>query len=379
MRREERQPDEVRRALGPAPLPDPERQWRAIRAELDRAARERSSLEHPARRRQVSRPVAVAAGFAAVVLGMAGGTYRQFAAPTAWQVVGASAVLDTGWTDVASDTLRVEVGRIGRVSLEPGSRARVQRGGWNEHRLELARGAMHAVIAAPPRLFFVQTPSALATDLGCAYDLRVLPDGGTALHVTVGWVEISHGDRRSIVPAGLRAEVAPDGTPSVPFDPAMPGAAHAALDRLAGDGAAVGRDTRAGAHAGNGTDIRGGTRAGIQAAAPAESSGSAAQDLALLLAALDSLDRDRPANIRRQSSGITLWHLLQRVEVLHRAAIFDALATRAATPVGVTREGILALDRQMLDRWRRTLHPMWGEDSSPIVAVLQRAWLALMD
>lgn len=346
--------DEMRRALGSAPLPDPERRWQAIRAALDGAALDGATLDRPARRRQVSPFLAVAAGLAAIVLGIAGGTYRQFAAPQAWQVVGGSTTIDTTWTDVATDTLRVEVGRIGRVSLEPGSRARLRRGGWNEHRLELERGALHAVIAAPPRLFFVQTPSALATDLGCAYDLRVLPDGGTSLHVTVGWVEISHQGQRSIVPAGLSARVATDGAPSVPFDPALSAPARAALDRLTAD-----------------PTERGGERANVPHVAT--------QDLALLLAALDTLDRDRPANIRRQSSGITLWHLLQRVDGGQRAPIVAALRTRADFPAGVTREGILALDRQMLDRWRRTLHPMWGEDSSPIVAAVQRVWLALMD
>lgn len=336
-------PDEMRRGLGEPPLPDPERQWDAIRARLADGA---------APRRGVSWSVALAAAAAAILIGVAGGTYRRFAAPDAWTAVGRDVALDSAWTYVRGDSLRVVVGRIGEVTLAPGSRARVQRGRWNEHRLELAQGALRAVIAAPPRLFFVQTPSALATDLGCAYELRVLPDGGTALHVTAGWVELARDSARSVVPAGLVATMTADGRPSVPYDPQLPAEALAALERLG-----AGPATR------------------IAAVGVAD----IANDVSIVLAALDALDAPRPANIRRQTSGITLWHLLQRLAPEQRPRVYAALAVRAAAPAGVSREGILALDRQMLDRWRRALHPMWGEDSSPIVALAQRAWLALMD
>ncbi len=346
MPRDEMSRDEMRRALGNAPLPEPDRHWAAIRQRL--AVREATP------RAQVRWPVALAAGLGAIVLGVAGGSYWQFAAPSAWTVANTTTALDTAWTDVRGDTLRVTVGRIGEVALAPGARARVQRGAWNEHRLELASGAMRAVIAAPPRLFFVQTPTALATDLGCAYELSVLPDGSTSLRVTAGWVELARDDARSIVPAGLMATVAADGQPSVPADPALSEPARAALRRLSG-------------------------AAGAQLPAAPLSADARDADFAMLFAALDALDASRPANIRRQTSGITLWHLLQRVPTAERARVHAALIKRAPAPEGVSREGILALDRQMLDRWRRALHPMWGEDRSPIVALAQRAWLAVMD
>ncbi len=336
--------DEMRRALGEAPLPDPDASWQAIRRRVD---------AQRGQRRQVPTGWAIAAGFAAILLGVAGGTYRQFAAPSRWLIAdggGSTAAdaassanaLDTSWTEVAADTLRITVGRIGELRLAPGSRARIARGAWNEHRLVLARGALDAVIAAPPRLFFVETPSALATDLGCAYRLEVRPDGGTSLQVTVGWVELSQGNARALVPAGLRAHVRADGTPEIPYAPTLPDSAVAALSRLATRGSAA--------------------------------------DLETVLSALDDADAGRPANIRRQTSGITLWHLLQRVEPAERARVAAALAQREPRPAGVTTEGILALDRQMLDRWRRALHPMWGESPGPAWAVVaQRIWLWVMD
>ena len=75
-----------------------------------------------------------------------------------------------------------------------------------EHRLELARGKMSARIWAPPRLFFVDTPSAVAADLGCAYTLEVDDQGASLLQVTSGWVALELKDRESMVPAGAPAK-----------------------------------------------------------------------------------------------------------------------------------------------------------------------------
>jgi hypothetical protein len=53
----------------------------------------------------------------------------------------------------------------------------------------------------------------------------------------------------------------------------------------------------------------------------------------------------------RASDAITLWHLLARVDGLSRDRVFERLAAMAPPPVGVTREGIRAGDRVMLERW----------------------------
>lgn len=329
-------PDEFRRGLGTPPMPDSERAWTAVRAQL--AA--------PRRRAHVPPALAMATLGAALVLGVGIGVYRQFAAPSRWIALGSApgAALDTNWLETSDDTLRLSVGRIGMVTLAPGARARLVRGAWNEHRLALAQGSMDAVIAAPPRLFFVETPTALATDLGCAYRLDVDADGATTLHVSVGWVELGAARDRVVVPAGLTARVDARGVAGLPHDPTLPAEAIAALHRLA---------------------------------QPARASDA---DLTTLLAALDAADASVPANIRRQTSGITLWHLLSRVEGPARDDVRRALERRAARPAGVTTEGILALDRQMLDRWRRALHPMWGESDGPLwVVAAQRIWLWVMD
>lgn len=327
--------DALRRGLGDAPLPDPERHWQAIRARL--AQPEATTPQRSGLARRVHPVLAIAAGFAALVLGIAGGAVYQFRAPTEWEVVASEGHIDANalsadrWLETDSvSSARLRVGRIGSVALGPQSRARLVRAGWNAHRMQLERGSLDAVIAAPPRLFFVETPAALATDLGCAYSLVVADDGSSTLDVTVGWVELTHGELRSLVPAGLRATVSRDGVPGVPAVAAL------ALDSIA--------------------------------------------DLTAKLATLDAYDATQPENIRRQTSGITLWHLLARVEASDRPRVVAALERRAPRPEGVTMEGILALDRQMLDRWRRALHPMWGEAPAPLwVAAAQRIWLWVMD
>src|SRR5688572_9146732 len=75
-------------------------------------------------------------------------------------------------TDGASRA-QIEVGDIGQVEIDPNTRVRLLQTTATEHRLELAEGRMIAQISAPPCLFFVDTPSAVPADLGCAYTLEV--------------------------------------------------------------------------------------------------------------------------------------------------------------------------------------------------------------
>ena len=64
------------------------------------------------------------------------------------------------------------------------------------------RGTIHARIWAPPRFFFVNTPSAVAIDLGCEYTLQVDDAGAGLMRVTPGWVGFESDGRESFVPEG---------------------------------------------------------------------------------------------------------------------------------------------------------------------------------
>jgi hypothetical protein len=139
------------------------------------------------------------------------------------EAVDARARLGVGaWleTDGASRA-EIELADLGHVTVAPGSRLRLVATAPNEQRLELAQGGIDAKVFAPPRIFVVDTPTARAIDLGCAYHLEVLPAGGTILRVTSGAVELAGGGRESHVPAGASCETRPLLGPGLPtFDDA---------------------------------------------------------------------------------------------------------------------------------------------------------------
>jgi predicted anti-sigma-YlaC factor YlaD len=202
---------------------------------------------------------------------------------------------------------RVEVGLIGHVEVEPNSRVRLVDASLREHRLALDRGTIHAKIWAPPRLFFVETPSALAVDLGCAYTLHVDSVGASILEVTSGWVALEFGGRESIVPAGNLCATRPGSGPGTPYRDDASVALKRALTRY---------------------DFE---RAG---------------ELALITVLAEARNMD----------SITLWHLLFRETGKQREQVYDRLAALVPAPEGVTREGLLAGDPEMIKAWQKHLN-----------------------
>jgi ferric-dicitrate binding protein FerR (iron transport regulator) len=97
---------------------------------------------------------------------------------------------------------KVSIGRIVTVDVEPNTSLQLVRVHPSEDRISLRRGKMHATIFAPPRLFFVDTPSAVTIDLGCAYTLEVDGEGNTRVEVTHGMVSIVLDGRESFIPQG---------------------------------------------------------------------------------------------------------------------------------------------------------------------------------
>ena len=97
---------------------------------------------------------------------------------------------------------KIDVADIGQVEIAPNSLVKLVNSSKTEHRLSLEKGTLEAQIFAPPRLFIVDTPSAVAVDLGCAYKLEVDEEGNSKLHVTSGYVALENKGFESIVPAG---------------------------------------------------------------------------------------------------------------------------------------------------------------------------------
>ena len=66
------------------------------------------------------------------------------------------------------------------------------------------------------RFFYVNTPSAVAIDLGCEYTLQVDDAGAGVIRVTTGWVEFENDGRESFMPEGAMCATRPGVGPGTP-------------------------------------------------------------------------------------------------------------------------------------------------------------------
>ncbi|HSE98982.1 MAG TPA: zf-HC2 domain-containing protein [Blastocatellia bacterium] len=205
---------------------------------------------------------------------------------------------------------RLAIGAIGHVDIDPNSRVRLIDASMTEHRIELARGRLEATISAPPRLFFVNTPSAVAIDLGCKYTLEVDDQGNSFLHVTSGFVALERDGRETVVPVGAMCETRFDRGPGTPYFETASDALQDALSRFDFD---------------NG--------------------GDAALDVVLA----ESTERDT----------FTLWNLLPRVNETQRKRVLDRMIALVGLPEGITREGTMRLDKEMLQSWWDAMDTVW--------------------
>lgn len=234
------------------------------------------------------------------------------------------------WLETDGDSrAQIEVGSIGQVKIDPNTRVRLVETKPTEHRLELAHGKMSARIWAPPRLFFVNTPAGVAADLGCAYTLEVDDQGVGLLHVTSGWVSLQLKDRESMVPAGATCATRPGTGPGTPYFDDASEKFRVALWKL---------------------------------------------DFGYVI--VDVPDLHDPLGVvlaeSRPRDTLTLWHLLERVEGEDRVRVYEQMAALVPPPEGVTREGILQLNEEMLQLWKEKLETAWdGDDGSK----LHKAWL----
>ena len=148
------------------------------------------------------------------------GTARLASEPIASQVrVPTDRWLETG----PGASARLSAGDVGTLRIGPLSRLRLVRDAPGAHRLALARGSLDAFIWASPRQFFIETPSAVAVNLGCAYRLEVDEDGTGRLRVTLGWVGFEWDGRESLVPSGAVCTTRPGRGPGTPhFEDATP-------------------------------------------------------------------------------------------------------------------------------------------------------------
>jgi len=215
-------------------------------------------------------------------------------------------VLETG----NSSTAKINVAMIGEVVLDPDTRVRLLHTRVTEHRLALDRGRIHAKISAPPRLFFVDTPSAEAIDLGCEYTLEVDQHGRSILHVTLGEVALMRGKEEVYVPRYGMCESWPGIGPGTPYFEDASETFVRLLEQF---------------------DF--------------ENSGD--EGLKALLA--EARPRDT----------FTLWHLLSRVDGERRVQVLDRMIALVGLPRGISREATLRLDPKALEDWKDEMDTVW--------------------
>ncbi|HKP86264.1 MAG TPA: zf-HC2 domain-containing protein [Blastocatellia bacterium] len=305
----------------------PAEMWGEIEALLDAQTRRPAAAVKAPRFVLGFGPQRVAAVSALLVILITIGViaYRNYGPRASWGVtrlagapkVGGSTISGEGRIRVGdalvtdnSSRAEISVGAIGQVQVEPNSRVRLVEADVTEHRLALDRGKMRARIYAPPKLFFVDTPSAEAIDLGCAYTLEVDDEGRGFLHVTSGWVMLVLKGRESYVPIGAMCETRPGAGPGTPYFEDASQAFREALSKF---------------------DFEGGG------------------DDTLKVVLDESRDRDT----------FTLWHLIQRVDGATREEVLDRMIALVGLPKAVTREGIMELNRDMLEEWKDELDTVW--------------------
>lgn len=250
--------------------------------------------------------------------------------------VGARTVDDTHelavghWLETNAEArARIDM-EIGQVDVDPKTRVGLLSTRPGDYRLHLARGTMHAFIWAPPGQFAVETASSTAIDLGCAYTLTMNDEGVGHVAVTSGWVGFEWQGRESFIPAGAVCVTRPGLGPGIPhYDDVSP-EFRAAIETI---------------------------------------------DLKVGPAAHRTEALDRVLSLAREKDAVTLWHLLSRVTGDQRDRVFDRLAHFIKPPASVTREGIRAGRKDMLDdwwdnlglgtaSWWRTWKQAWRENKS---------------
>ncbi|HEX8765147.1 MAG TPA: FecR family protein [Candidatus Acidoferrum sp.] len=261
----------------------------------------------------------------------------------AWEIARIEGAPRVGWHSLTanSETAKLKVGQTlvtdnasrasitleetGRIEVDPASRLRVLVSGPNRKRLSLERGTIHATIWAPPGEFIVDTPSAVAVDLGCVYTLHVDDSGAGLLRTTMGWVGFKLNGHESFIPAGAVCATRPKIGPGTPYFEDASASFREALAKF--DFVKI-----------------------------------TPQELNALLGIL-LVDA-------RKEDALTLWHLLSRVSDADRPGVYDRLAALAPPPANVTRQGILRLDQKMLDSWWNSL----GYGDVDLWHMYERTW-----
>lgn len=96
----------------------------------------------------------------------------------------------------------LQIPGVGSIILEPNTKVKIVKTDTGEQRIGLEYGTINANISTKPGTFIVDSRSAEAIDLGCAYTYSIDTGGNGLIYVKSGMVEMDHDGRKSLVPAG---------------------------------------------------------------------------------------------------------------------------------------------------------------------------------
>jgi hypothetical protein len=91
-------------------------------------------------------------------------------------------------TTTGQETLKIDVARIGVMTIGPNSSVRLQETRAGRHRVVLDYGRLRAKVWAPPAQFAVLSGETRFTDMGCEFELTIDPAGAGEMEVHSGWV-----------------------------------------------------------------------------------------------------------------------------------------------------------------------------------------------
>lgn len=280
----------------------------------------------PPRRTQRRWRLAAFAAAASLAIMLAGGhTYRlAWKADAHWTVTRLSAdaraktSLAPGQDVVTDDgeTVRIDVARIGNITLSPRSRLRLVETTGGRHSVALDHGHLRARIWAPPGYFRVGAGAAEVVDLGCDFEVWQAREGTGRVLVRSGWISYRVGAEDILVTEGYVLDFA-DGVAHTPIRDDAPAALVDAVRALE-------------------------ARLRLEDVGDGDTIDQAAQ---------------RAAVAARDADAFTLLSLLTRWPVLARTALYARLASAIDMPAGneAHRRAWEAGDRQAMNQWWDTL------------------------
>lgn len=217
----------------------------SIDPELERWERELAPFRYDNRRRAAGRQAwRRFAGAAAAAVALAVAASRLFLGPDGIAITVASGGVSLNGKPAAPGA-RVQAGErvvtahggqavlamgpMGSIELKESSAIIVAASGGGRLTMKLEHGDLRARITARPYAFRVETPTAAADDMGCAYQIVTDSAGSGWLRVTEGWVRLRSRGIDSLVIEGTDAALRTESGPGVPIRKG----AHAAVRSLA--------------------------------------------------------------------------------------------------------------------------------------------------